>query len=246
MSASGNHMLLHIHEAATWIPHPGGIVWLKGAVPTSSLITFEVRNTNIWRNKCNALWKSVLSFVQCGLRNNSISLSAGQPMVVREEAEREREKICNFSFEDVTLWIMLTERVCSWEPHRAAWLACPRNKTLAELPSGLSSKLLSVCSGEGISAYSWAALSFHRIFIVLKIGENLNSSEAYNYAFLLPNKNVLRSVVVMIYLQVLGRGKGSRGGGWEARERSGLPSILLILPFLSNSSHSSAAFPQIK
>lgn len=55
-----------------------------------------------------------------------------------------------------------------------------------------------MCSGEGISAYSCAALSFHRICIVLKIGENLNSSGAYNYAFLLPNKNVLRSVVVMI------------------------------------------------
>lgn len=47
-------------------------------------------------------------------------------------------------------------------------------------------KPLSVCSREGISAYSQVVLSFHRIFVVLKIGENLNSSEAYNYAFLLP------------------------------------------------------------
>lgn len=49
----------------------------------------------------------------------------------------------------------------------------------------------------------------------------------------------------MIYLQVLGRGEGSLAGGWEARERSALTSILLIRSFLSNSSRGSVAFLQI-
>ncbi|TKC36814.1 hypothetical protein EI555_016561, partial [Monodon monoceros] len=40
-----------------------------------------------------------------------------------------------------------------------------------------------------------------RIFIALKIGENLSSSDAYNYALLLRSENVLQSGVVMIHQQ---------------------------------------------
>lgn len=98
------------------------------------------------------------------------------------------------------------------------------------------------CSGERISAYSQVALSFHRMFIVLKLEENLNSSEVYNYAFLLPNKNVLWSVVAMTGLRVIWRKEGRlrrRGGGSRAR----LPCHLLSL--LSDSFHRFVACPQI-
>lgn len=84
-----------------------------------------------------------------------------------------------------------------------------------------------MCSRKGISAYLQVALSFHRIVIVLKIEENLNSSEAYNYAFLLPNRNVLWSVV-MIHWRVTckeGRWLRRRVGGWE---QSWLPSHFLL------------------
>lgn len=88
------------------------------------------------------------------------------------------------------------------------------------------------------------ALSFHRIVIVLKIEENLNGCEAYNYAFLLPNRNVLWSVVVMIHWRVTfkeGRVAEEKSGRLGAELVAVSLSSLLILPLLSNSSPKSVA-----
>ena len=82
--------------------------------------------------------------------------------------------------------------------------------TLIGSSYGLS-KPLSVRFREGIPAYSQVVPSFHRIFIVLKIGENLNSSAACNYAFLLPTGTLSReslSSPEMTPLQVACRREG--------------------------------------
>ena len=88
-------------------------------------------------------------------------------------------------------------------------LGCPKNKNTNRAVLGsLLQTAVCVCSREGILAYSQVSLSFHRIFTVLKIGENLSSSDAYDYAILLRSENVLQSGAVMIHQQVTWRREG--------------------------------------
>lgn len=99
-SASGNHMLLQIHGALLWFQIHRATMLLKGTLktaPTSSLIMFEVSNKRTWMNKCNALWRSVLSFARCGQVNISTFLSALDRLFgVKREREGERKSECIF------------------------------------------------------------------------------------------------------------------------------------------------------